>query len=227
MSAIRIGQVGAGFIGKVHSLAYRRGEHVAPCAEPPRRARDARRSRRRRTRRNRCPVRLGRGHGPLAGDRPGPDDHAAGQRGPQPAARRALHRRRPSRQAHPVREAAGLERRRGADHLPRGRGDRRAAPVRVHVPLHPRDPPRPPADRCRRARRHPALPRTVPALLRRGPRAPDVLAAGSRHRGRGRPRRPRLTPHRSGPVPRRRDRIRRGPQRDLHRRAAWRARYQR
>ena len=86
------------------------------------------------------------------------------------------------------------------DDLVSGRGDRRQAPLRLQLPLRTGRTARPGADRRRRARRDPPLPRALPPGLGRGP-GPRHLALQPGGSGHGRDRRPRDARDRPQPLP--------------------------
>ena len=115
-----------------------------------------------------------------SGDRP------LRQRRPQLAPRRADDRRRRGGQARPLREAARPRRRRELRDLAARRGDRRQAPLRLQLPLRPRGAAGARADRGRRARRDPPLPRPLPAGLGRRPDASTPGASSRTRRARAR-----------------------------------------
>ena len=137
-----------------------------------------------------------------------PADHALRQRRPQLTPRRADDRGRRGGQARPLREAARPRRRRELRDLAARRGDRRQAPLRLQLPLRPGGAAGARADRGRRARRDPPLPRPLPAGLGRRSE-PRHLALPAGRGGLRRARRPRHARGRPGAVPRRRDRDRR------------------
>ena len=138
----------------------------------------------------------GRGHGGavrlralddrLARPRLRSGDHPLRQRRPQLAPCRADDRRRRGGQARPLREAARPRRRRELRDLAARRGDGRQAPLRLQLPLRPRGAAGAGADRGRRARRDPALPRPLPAGLGRRPDASTPGASSRTRRDRAR-----------------------------------------
>ena len=121
----------------------------------------------------------------MAGHRGGSRDRALRQPRPELAACRADDPRCRGGQARRLREAARAGRRRELRDLATRGGDRRQAPVRVQLPLRPGRPARARADRRRRARRDPPLPRPLPAGLGRHGRA-GVALRPRRRRVRGR-----------------------------------------
>ena len=144
----------------------------------------------------------------LARPRLRPGDHPLRQRRPELAPRRADDRRRRGRQARALREAARARRGGELRDLAARRGDGRQAPLRLQLPLRAGGPACARADRGRRARRDPPLPRPLPAGLGRRPE-PRHLALPARRGRLRRARRPRHARRRPGAVPRRRDRHRR------------------
>ena len=199
---IGIGMLGYAFMGKAHSRAF---QEIARLDTPlqPRlvavagRNEDA-------VAAVAAQLRLRALDDRLARPRRRPGDRPVRQRRPQLAARRADDRRGRGGQARPLREAARPRRGRELRDLAARRGDRRQAPVRLQLPLRAGGAAGARADRGRRARRDPPLPRPLPPGLGRRP-DPRHVALPARRGGIGRARRPRHARRRPRALPRRRD----------------------
>ena len=192
--------LGYAFMGKAHSNAFKKiGVHdVAAAARAE--ARRHRGTQHRGGRRGGAQVRVRVRNRRLARADRGRADRPLRQRRPELAARRADDRRRPSRQARDLREAARARRRRKLRHLAAGRGHRRQAHVRVQLPLRAGRPARAGADRGGRAGGDPAFSRPVPAGLGRRRDARHVALPPGRG-GLGCARRSRYACRRSRTVP--------------------------
>ena len=180
---IGVGMLGYAFMGKAHANAFRKIAYMTwPPPLMPRLVAIAGRNEEAVSEAADA-LRLRALDDRLAGARRRSRDRALRQPRAQLAARRADDRGGRGGQARRLREAARPRRRRELRDLAARRGDRRQAHVRLQLPLRPRRAPRAGADRGRRARRDPPLPRPLPPGLgrHRPPRsgASTAAAAGS------------------------------------------------
>ena len=199
--SIGIGMLGYAFMGKAHTNALKK---IGYITYPPPYPRGSSRSRTQRGGGGRGgqALRLREVDDELGGRRQRSGRPGLRQRRPERRPPRADDRRRQGRQARHLREAARADGGGELRHLEGGGGDGRQAPVRVQLPLLPRDPARQADDRRRRDRRDLPLPGALPPGVDHGSAVPEGLAARQVGRGLGRPRRSRGARDRPVPLPR-------------------------